>query len=68
MLSFVILVFLAIQLGDVDARPKCIKTVYIVPMLVESSVDSDFTQFRSYLANCSEAFKKGHEKFVLQFM
>jgi hypothetical protein len=63
MLFWLALAFLAL-LHLIDARPKCINTIYVLPMLVETSLDSDFAQFRSYLTNCTGKLKAGNEKFV----
>ncbi|KAI6189797.1 hypothetical protein M3Y97_00047400 [Aphelenchoides bicaudatus] len=60
MLLYLLLALLAIS--NVEAKPKCVNTIYIIPMLVETSIDSDFDQFRSYLANCSSKLQAGNEK------
>lgn len=55
--------FLAFFLGA-EARPKCIQAIYILPMLVETSLESDFAQFRAYLTNCTSKLRAGNEKLV----
>lgn len=68
MFLHLVLIFLLFQFKLIDARPKCIPGIYILPMFVEDSIESDFVQFRSYFKNCTARLHKERNKLCIFYI